>query len=381
MIQKEYIGFDSVLHLKEILAELNTQSIFLVTGNKSYLASGAKACLDELLENYTVHQFCDYSTNPKCKDVERGIELFGKGQFDTVIAVGGGSAIDMAKLINFLSVYPSAFEAYDFSSSISGGVGVVRPLIAIPTTSGSGSEATHFAVVYVGKRKHSIANKRMLAQVAIVDANLTMSLPKYVTAVSGLDALSQAVESYWSIHSTSDSKQLASKAIELIIANLPSAVKNPTADSRLKMAEAAHLAGKAINISKTTAPHAISYPLTSYFGIPHGQAVGVTLSSLLVFNANVTNKDVVDKRGFGYVRKTINDICKLLWADSVGSAKATIDSLIFEIGLQTRLSMLGLRKKEDIEIIVANGFAPDRVKNNPRILTEEALREILEQIY
>jgi alcohol dehydrogenase class IV len=221
----------------------------------------------------------------------------------------------------------------------------------------------------------------MLPRIAIVDANLTMSLPKYTTAVSGLDALSQAVESYWSIHSTTDSKQFASDAIELITANLPVTVKNPDADSRGRMAEAAHLAGKAINITKTTAAHSISYPLTSYFGIPHGQAVGVTLPSLLVFNANVTDKDVLDKRGARYVRETIDEICKLLGASGVSDAREKIDSIIREVGLETRLSLLGLRNREDIETIVANGFDPDRVKNNPRMLTKETLRGILEEIY
>ena len=147
------------------------------------------------------------------------------------------------------------------------------------------------------------------------------------------------------------------------------------------MAEAAHLAGKAINITKTTAAHSISYPLTLYFGIPHGQAVGVTLSSLLVFNANVADKDVLDKRGVRYVKEAIDEICKLLGTSSVSDAKEKIDVIIREIGLKRRLSGLELRKKEDIETIVANGLNLDRVKNNPRMLTRDALRGILEEIY
>jgi alcohol dehydrogenase class IV len=376
--QKEYIGSGSIMHLPKLLVEFGTTKIFLVTGKGSYLASGAKSYLDSILEGYHVYQFCDFSVNPKVEDVDHGITLLETERFDIVLAVGGGSSIDMAKLINFLSGHPESFENYKFKSKTSNGS--VRPLIAIPTTAGSGSEATSFAVLYANKEKFSVENELLLPTAAIVDPDLTMSLPKYITATTGMDALSQAIESYWSVNSSEESKRYAGEAIKTIMTNLETAVNNPTESARMAMAQAAHLAGKAINIAKTTAAHSISYPLTSYFGIPHGQAVGITLSSLLVFNANVTNKDVVDKRGFGYVGKTINDICKLLSADSVGSAKATIDSLILEIGLQTRLSKLGLREKKDIDIIVANGFNPARVGNNPRILSIEGLRKILEQI-
>lgn len=378
MNQKEYMGFGSVLYLREILAELNSQNIFLVTGNKSYAASGAKACLEELLKNYTVHRFCDYSASPKCEDVERGIELFGKRQFDTVIAIGGGSAIDMAKLINFLSVYPSAFEAYDFSSSILRSS--VRPLIAIPTTAGSGSEATSFAVLYIDKKKQSLDAPLVLPDFSIVDPELAVSLPKYTTAVSGMDALSQAIESYWCVNSDDESKGYAEEAIELAIGNLATAVNSPTKTARFAMSRAAHLAGMAINITKTTAPHAVSYPLTSYFGIPHGQAVGITLSSLLVFNAAVTEEDVLDARGARYVKETISQICKLLGSAGVSDAEEKINGIIRQIGLETRLSRLGLRKQTDIETIVTNGFDPDRIKNNPRLLTKEALQRILTEV-
>jgi len=145
------------------------------------------------------------------------------------------------------------------------------------------------------------------------------------------------------------------------------------------MAYGAHLAGKAINISKTTAPHAILYPLTSFFDIPHGHAVGLTLSTFLVFNANVTEKDVLDGRGVKYVKETINEICGLLGAKTVWEAKEKIDALFKKIDLKMQLSSLGLQKK-DIELIIANSFNVDRAKNNPRRLTKDALRKIIEEI-
>jgi alcohol dehydrogenase class IV len=378
--QKEYIGFDSIFRLREVLAELSSKRIFLVTGKGSYSACGAEARLDNLLKDYEVRRFCEFTVNPKIEDIERGINIFKAAECDTVIAVGGGSTIDMAKAINFLATHRLTFGEYEVGINASEATG--EPLIAIPTTAGSGSEATRFAVVYTNREKFSVDGKQLLPDVVIVDAGLTMSLPARITAVSGIDALSQAIESYWCIHSTNESKSYARKSIELILSNLVTAVNNPTKFSRQAMAQAAHLSGKAINITRTTAAHSVSYPLTLYFGIPHGQAVGLTLSSLLVFNANVTEEDVLDNRGVKYVRETIDEICKLLGTSSAADAAKKIDQIIHKTGLERRLSLLGLRnKKEDIETIVANGFSPDRVKNNPRKLTKDALRAILEAIY
>lgn len=375
MTQKEYIGSGSIMHLPKLLVECGARKIFLVTGKGSYSASGAKAYLDDILEGCMVCQFCDFSVNPKVEDVDYGITIFETERFDIVLAVGGGSSIDMAKLINFLSGHPESFANYKFKSKTSNGS--VRPLIAIPTTAGSGSEATSFAVLYANKEKFSVDNELLLPTAAIVDPDLTMSLPKYITATTGMDALSQAIESYWSVNSNEESKRYAGEAIKTIMTNLKTAVNNLTESARMAMAKAAHLAGKAINITRTTAPHAISYPLTSYFGIPHGQAVAVTIALLLVFNSKVTGDDVQDSRGANYVREIINQIVNLIGAATVNDAKDKIDKLISEIGLETKLSRLKVKSSRDIEVIIQNGFNPDRVKNNPRILTRTALRDIL----
>jgi len=196
-----------------------------------------------------------------------------------------------------------------------------------------------------------------------------------------MDALSQAIESYWCIDSTEESKDYARKAIKLIMGNLIDAVDNPTRESREAMAEASFLAGKAINISRTTACHAIAYPITSYFGVPHGHAVALTLAQMLVYNSKVTEKDILDKRGINYVHETLKEIAGLIGADDIQDANKRITSLMEEIGLKTRLSEIGVKTDEDIEIIIKNGFNPQRVNNNPRLLTEETLRnEILDEI-
>ena len=187
----------------------------------------------------------------------------------------------------------------------------------------------------------------------ILDPQFTESLPPSITAISGVDALCQAIESCWSINSTRQSKKYAKEAIAIILSNLKSAVKNPSHRNRLNMVKAANLAGKAINISKTTAPHALSYTLTSNFNVPHGQAVSVFLPPFLEYN-------------YQYCK----DIYKL---------KNKILELMMDIGLKITLSELGIHKKTDLKKILDN-VDTERLINNPRKITKSDLKNIIKQI-
>lgn len=377
MSQKEYIGFNSIDSLKSLLEQYSAKKVFLVIGKGSYSLCGAEKCIQGELENRQVVSFSDFSCNPKIEDLCYGIECFKNAGSDVVIAIGGGSVIDMAKMINFFA--GSKIQPKAYIKGKTAGVGKSLPLIAIPTTSGTGSEATHFAVLYVGHEKYSIGNEHILPDIAIVDPQFTMSLPPKITASTGMDALSQAIESYWCINSNELSKQYAKEAILLIMSNLHQCVTNPDKVSKTAMSKAAHLAGKAINITKTTAAHAVSYPITSFFGVDHGHAVGLTLASFLVYNFNVTDGDVLDVRGAKYVKKTIKDISSLLGESDILKAKEKLVSLMKLIGLETVLSNLGIDNK-GVELIIKNGFNPERVKNNPRMLDKKSLRIILHNI-
>ena len=378
MPQREYFGYNSIIKLKDILKKHNPKNIFLVTGKSSYEKSGAKNIIEQTLKTYDYIRFFDFKENPKIADIEKGIKLFKKNNCDFVIAVGGGSVLDIAKSVNILAANHAKPTEYIKNKKNLTKKG--KTLVAISTTAGSGSEATRFAVIYINKKKYSLDNELIIPDYAIVDPKFTMNLPKSITASAGMDALSQAIESYWCIYSTEESKSYAKEAIRLVMKNLAIAANNPTKDSRESMAKAAHLAGKAINITKTTACHSISYPITSYFNVPHGHAVALTLASFLDYNYNVTKHDVLDKRGAIHVKQTINEIVKLLGSNNIYEAKVKVTSLMKSVGLKTKLSELGINTDKDIMLIVRNGFNPERVKNNPRKLTVEALNEILNKI-
>ena len=377
--QQGYFGADSLARLDEVLEREKPSSIFLVTGKNSYRRCGAQKVLEPLLHPYMVTLFSDFSVNPQIEDVKRGILMFRQKLCDLVIAVGGGSAIDMGKSVSFLAAQPEEPEKYVRKEIVA--IHKPKPLIAIPTTAGTGSEATHFAVVYIDKKKYSLAHLEwMLPRYVFLDPTLTFDLPKYLTASTGIDALCQAMESYWSTLSTEESKGYARRAIVLVLENLEAAVNNPSLKNREAMLLGANLAGKAINISKTTACHSVSYPMTAHFGVSHGHACALTLGEMSAYNAGISEKECLDPRGSGYVQKTMQDLCSLFKVDDAQQLQQKIDKLMDEIGLARSLADLDITSLEHHDIIVANGFNPERVKNNPRELTEEALREMLKRI-
>lgn len=376
MSQTVFFGTGSVSRLKEILDAEKPSHIFLVHGKNSYVSCGAAAVIDPLFQKYQVTRFSDFDINPKIEDVRKGIALFKQSACDFVIAVGGGTVMDIAKSVSVLSSHSDAPETY------LAGKNEITPravtLVAIPTTSGSGSEATPFAVVYMNKIKYSLSHPCFLPDYTLVDPQLTMSLSPHQTACTGMDALCQAIEAYWSVNSTEESKQYSREAIPLALGHLSDAVNKPSLAAREAMAKASHLAGKAIAITKTTAPHAISYFFTTYFNVPHGHAVALTLPSIIVFNSGVTDADVTDERGSAYVKKAMRELVAIMGASSVEAAAEKITALMKDIRLAVRFRDLGVAEKDHLRIAASVDL--DRVKNNPRMLTSDALKKILEKI-
>jgi len=381
-MQKEFFGFGTLNELPKIVNRFDARKIFLVTGRKSFSSSGAQEKIEKLLGDSSSTRFV-VSGNPSLGLIENGIKIFQKFNPDIVIAIGGGSAIDSAKIINVLPYQNNRPEEYIKGKKMecNDGDKCAKPLIAIPTTSGTGSESTHFATIYIGNKKYSLADKNLiLPTISIVDPSLTESLPSYITATTGLDAICQGIESLWSINSTEESRKYAIKAVKIGLENIGKAVNNPDKTSRFNMAKAAHLSGKAINISKTTACHSVSYPLTSYFNIPHGHAVALTMPSFLEFNSLVSEMDCSDNRGADFVRERMDEIVSIVGAKNGEEAKEKFIGLLNDILGKTRLRDFGVNH-EDLEILLKESFTPSRMNNNPRRVSKEDLRKILEDIW
>jgi alcohol dehydrogenase class IV len=295
-----------------------------------------------------------------------------------MIAIGGGSVIDTAKLIS--SISPDSSIA---KSIIKGETEIQNrnfPLVAIPTTSGSGSECTHFAVAYIDSEKYSVANQSLLPNYIVLDERLTFSMSPYLTAVTGMDAFGQALESFWAVGANKESREYSRAALKIILSIFPDVVHDPTPERRKLMLKASHLAGKAINISKTTGPHAFSYILTMLYGLPHGHAVGLTLAEFFNFNFSDykhENNIVFDVNNYESIK---NDLLKILGCRTIVDAKERIERLLINSGLQNKLTQVGAINISDIEVIKGR-INHERLSNNPRSLSQKDIEKIIINIW
>ena len=308
MQQQIYIQNAISLITKEV-NRISPKSVLLVTGATSYTACGAQDFIQSLFNKSVMHRFCNFDTNPKIEDVRSGIEFCNKKNIDLIVAIGGGSAIDMAKLIRCYMHCNTELETTIITNHIPPPNSL--PLMAIPTTAGTGSESTKFAVVYVDKVKYSVSHDSLLPNYAVIIPKFTYNSSKYLTAATGADALCQAIESYWSVLSTDESREYAKEAIIELWQHLPQALNN-NLESRDQVAIAANLAGRAINISLTTAAHAYSYGFTTYLNIPHGHAVALTLPFFFNENLNVSTQNCNDTRGISFVKERMNELLSFI---------------------------------------------------------------------
>lgn len=372
MNQDTYFGYNSIINVQDILKKLSPRSIFLVTGKKSFRSSGAQTFIDCIPTKYQFHNFDDFEQNPRYEEIDKGIMIFNKYECDLVIAIGGGSVIDMAKMINCFQANKNYYDIVVHNEKISHRG---KKLIVIPTTSGSGSESTHFAVVYIDKVKYSVQAPSILPDITIIDPQLTNSLSPYITAVSGLDAFCQAIESCWSINSTKESISLAEQSVKIIWENLFKAVHTPDNHSRTMMSLGSNLAGRAINITKTTAPHALSYYLTANYNIPHGQAVSLFLPYFFKYNLDITENNCNDLRGSQYVIDRIKSICELLNIKNYTEVQSIIQNFIKSLGVEINFRKLKLSNENFISIL--DNVNQDRMRNNPRIFEKVQLMKII----
>jgi len=351
---------DAIDYLKEDLESLNAKSVFLVTGKKSYEVCGAQALIEGIQDKFKFIRFQDFEDNPNILDVVKGVKLFKESHSNVIMAIGGGSAIDMAKLIKFFNNKSEPF-LNQFNTKIEESDDI--PLIVMPTTAGTGSEATHFAVLYVGMDKYSIADSLLLPNHVALMSKLTFSQCSYQKAVSGIDAFSQAIESYWSVQSTQESRKYSLDALKLIIPSLPLVVNGDNQDAHENMALGAFLAGKAINIAKTTAPHAFSYYLTKRFDLPHGHAVAFFLPSFITYNFHL-NSDKLDLKYSPILKDLKIVLQQLLGGNNDLRIDKGVSQFISSIGVELNSAILNL-EKEDI-VSALNSGNKERLKNNPR---------------
>ncbi len=362
-------GPRSLGELPRVIRGLGLSRLLLVTGNSSFATSGAVDVLPELRGAAAVETWSDFSPNPDVDEVVEGVRFAQTFQPDAIIAIGGGSVLDMAKLVaSFADKDPeeihTAVRANDVTERSTA-------LILAPTTSGSGSEATHFAVVYIGPDKYSVAHQSMLPDFVILDPSLTESASPYQKATSVIDAIAQAVESHWARGATDASRSFARASLAELVPSAAAFVRGDS-PSAVPAARGSYLAGRAIDLSKTTGAHALAYGITKGYGVSHGHAVATTLGAFARLHAGATASSRADHQ----LENNLDSIARLIGADDAGRVGDRLDEIAGELGLELRLRALGVPHAD--LAAMAGEVNRERLANNPVELTESELAELLD---
>jgi alcohol dehydrogenase class IV len=356
--------------LPKIISDLKYKNLFIVTGRKSYETSSAKKIINKISSKVNITRFSNFNTNPRIRDALRGAKIFHKNKCECIISIGGGSVIDMGKLINAFQAYKN--KEYEL---VEGKVKIKKKLkynIVLPTTAGTGSEATHFAVCYINKKKYSLASKNLLPEFVIIDPLLMKSMTRYLAASSAFDALSQSIESMWSVNSTIQSRKFSRKAINLIMNNLYNSVNKKDLKALTKMAEAAHYSGKAINITKTTAPHALSYTIAAMLKISHGHSVAIIFGYFFEINEDPNLTKLYSSRKLINIMK---NIYRLMSVKNAVNAKRKWFEMMNRCGLEHNQKRLKLNEEKKVEKII-DSVNLERLNNHPVKITRSEMKNI-----
>ena len=377
------ISYKTELHVgKGALQQLShyKNEHILVVADPFLKTSGT---LDAILANFDdsndIVVFTDIVPDPPIETVVAGIKSAGDKPISIVLSIGGGSAIDASKAMYYFAKKQGAF-----SEAI---------LIAIPTTSGTGSEVTSFSVITDAERgtKYPLVTKEILPDVAILDADLVLSLPDNITADTGMDVLTHAIEAYVSTKATDFSDALAEKAIKLVFEYLPKAYKNgQDVEAREKMHAASTLAGMAFNTASLGINHSLAHAAGAKFHVPHGRLNSILMPHVIQYNAGIEfnnrNRQATDKT----VASRYQDIAKLLGCSAsspvsgVRQLVEAIKKLQRKLEMPTSLREYGVKadafaqyKVEISEAALHDGCTP----TNPRVPTAEELLKVLEKAF
>ena len=366
---------NGITQLPAILKEVGCEKLFMVV-DSSYPFLNIKDAIEALPVKERV-MFSGFTPNPLYEQVCNGIEQLKASNCDTILAVGGGSAIDVAKCIK-LAVLAEEGNASLIPPLVSTRVaceGAKIPFIAIPTTAGTGSESTHNAVMYYEGAKQTVTNDGVLPDYAVLEPSVLKTLPLYQKKCTMMDALCQGIESWWSVNSTEESYEYSRKTIELIMANWRKYIFVNDEEAAANIMLGANYGGRAINITATTAAHAMSYKITSLYKLPHGHAVAVNLPEIWQYMLEHRDK-CIDLRGPEYLEGVFQSIATTMGCRTPIEAIAKFRGMLSDMEIQNPISD---NRTSDISIL-ASSVNPVRLKNNPVVLDCQAILKLYETI-
>ena len=351
--------------IRQVAKDLGCSKGLLVS-DPFFMKSGLAEKIVETSEGVLTGIYSQISPNPEVVEVDACAEQIRESQIDFLVALGGGSALDCAKAAGSICFTEDSIRKYH-------GTGENMPqkhlpLIAIPTTAGTGSEVTCVAVLSdkeLGK-KGPIVSNGFYPSIALIDPELTYTLPPYMTASTGIDVLCHALEGFWSKGHQPVCDALALHACKIVFRYLKTVYNNPQdKEARAKMAEASVIAGLAFTLPKTTSSHACSFPLTNLLHIPHGEACGLTLDYFARINADAQNGRV-------------HEFAKELGFKDMYDMADAIHQLKTDIGLRTNLKEFNLTDEQVADLVRISRHP--NLYNNPIDITYEMLNEMYQSM-
>jgi alcohol dehydrogenase class IV len=362
--------------LAEILQQKNYSSVLVVT-DKGVLNAGL---LNGLIENFKNHKinhavFSDVVADPPESIILEVTEAAKKVKADCVVAIGGGSSMDAAKLAAVLALGQEKLSDIYGIGNIKG---ARLPLILVPTTAGTGSEVTTASVVTISEsEKRGVLSPVLIPDLALLDAELTLGLPPAVTAATGIDAMVHAIEAYTSKHLKNPiSDTFARDALKLLAGSISEAVKNGSnIEARERMLWGACLAGMSFSNSPVAAVHALAYPIGARFHVPHGLSNSLMLPGVLKFNAETSCKEYAELADVIFGELNVDDKQKTaILVDYFTNLPASL-------GLPTKLREVGI-KESDVEQLAKDVMLQTRLLgNNPREVDYEAALALYKEAY
>ena len=372
-----YFGAGARKELPEVLNRMGLKKALVCT-DKGLLKVGTAQKVTEVLDEagFPYEIYSEIKPNPTVTNVKQGVAAFAEAKADCIIAIGGGSSMDTAKGIGIVTNNP------EFSDIVSlEGVAPTKkksvPIIALPTTAGTGAEVTINYVIIDEERQAKMVcvDPNDIPAVAIVDPELIYSLPKSLTAATGMDALTHAIEGYITKGAWVMSDMYELQAIKMIAENLPLAVEEPTNPvGREGMALAQYIAAQAFSNVGLGLVHGMAHPMGSLHDIPHGVANALLLPTIMEFNM----PKCIEK--YGVIAKTMGvDTTGMTPEQAAQAAVDAVKALSVRVGIPQTLTELGI-KEEDIPALAAQAIADVCTPGNPRDVTEEEIKELYKKV-
>ena len=367
-------GRGGLRRLGAAVKPLGTRALLVGYRDAAPLADACRAAAKSLADaGLTVAEFFDVPAEPDTKTVAAGAQAARSCSADVIVGLGGGSVIDAAKGIALLAKQGGAVEEYCDTAASPRRIDDALPIVAIPTTAGTGAEVTQIAVFSQKEAKLSLVGPPLRPRVALVDADLTLACPPAVTAACGADALAHAIESCMSRAAQPVATALAMHAVSLIVDHLPRAVAQPDdRDAREALSAAATLAGLALNESGVTMTHAIAHALGAIVGLPHGECVALATPLNLRYNLEASRP----------VYAQLARVCGVTGASPESLADdfiAHVCELLRSIGLRERIAVPAGEREPLATRLAACAFAttPTPLRLNPRPIEEATLTGLI----